>query len=146
MRTSGRRELDGVGALRSHQTERNNLGAGRNQVHLSVAKIVGQEIHSRRSHSTLVQLVCFQSQSSRIVHLLSEEVRPDVNRKTSEKQTSEDEVRLVVVRKKGEHPIHQVRRLLVPGEREGNQSFKPLIVIQRVQLDEASAENLVGFY
>ena len=117
---------------------------GRNQVHLSVAKIVGQEIHSRRRYSTLVQLVCFQSQSPRIVHLLTEEVRPDVNRETSEKQTSEDEVRLVVVGKEGEHPIHQVQWLLVSGKREGYQSFKPLIVIQRVQLDEALPEYFVG--
>ena len=36
---SGRRELDGVVALWSHLTERNNLDAGRKQVHLSVAEI-----------------------------------------------------------------------------------------------------------
>ena len=36
-----------------------------------------------------------------------EKVRTDVNRKTSEKQTSEDEVRLVVVGEEGEHPVHQ---------------------------------------
>ena len=113
LRTSGRGILGEAGAER-------NLGAGRNQVNLSIAKIVGQKINSRRRHPALVQFVCFQGHFPRIVHLLSEEVRPDVNRKTSEKQTSEDEVRLVVVGKEGEHPIHQVRRLLVPGESEGN--------------------------
>ena len=35
--------------------------------------------------------------------------------------SSEDEVRFVVIREKGEHPVHQVRRFLVPGERKGYQ-------------------------
>ena len=90
----------------------------------SIAKIIGEEIYSRRRNPTLVQLVCFQ-----ILYLLAEEVRSDVNRKASEKQPPEDEVRLVVVGEEGEHPVHQVRRLLVPGERKGYQSFKMLIVI-----------------
>ena len=43
--TPGRRNLDGVGKLRSPRTGR-NLGAGRNQVYLKrLTKIVGEEIH-----------------------------------------------------------------------------------------------------
>ena len=61
-----------------------------------------------------------------------------------EKQPPEDEVRLVVIGEEGEYPVHQVRRLLVSREREGYQSFKTLIVIQRVQLDKTLSEYFVG--
>ena len=59
----------------------------------------------------------------------------DIDGEALEKQPPEDEVRVVVIREKGEHPVHQVRRFLVPGERKGFQSLEPLIVIQRVEND-----------
>ena len=53
------------------------------------------------------------------VHLLSKlkldglilsrgEDAPDIYRKVSEKQPREYKVRLVVIRKKGQHPVHQI--------------------------------------
>ena len=66
-----------------------------------------------------------------------------INQEASKKQPPEDEVGFVVIRKKGEHPVHQVRRFLVPGERKGYQSLKSLIVIQRVESDEPFLEYTV---
>ena len=43
-----------------------------------------------------------------------------VDRKVSEKQTSEDKIGFVIIRKKGQYPVHQVRGFLVPRERERN--------------------------
>ena len=53
-----------------------------------------------------------------------------VDREASEKQTSEDKIEFVIIRKKGQHPVHQVRWFLVPRKRERNQSFESLIIIQ----------------
>ena len=55
-----------------------------------------------------MQLVCFQSHFDRIVHLLAEKVRPHVHRKTSQEQTSEDEIWLEIVWIKSEHSVHEV--------------------------------------
>ena len=61
----------------------------------------------------------------------------------SEKQPPEDEVGFVVIREKGEHPVHQMRRFLVPVERKRYQSLESLIVIQHVESDEEFPEYTV---
>ena len=71
-------------------------------------------------------------------------MRTDIDGEALEKQPPEDEVWSVVIREKGEHPVHQVRRFLVLGERKGYQSLEPLIVIQRVKSDEPFSEDTVG--
>ena len=68
-------------------------------------------------------------------------MRTNIDGEASEKQPPEDEVRFVVIRKKGEYPVHQVRRFLVPGEKKGYQSLESLIVVQRVESDEAFLED-----
>ena len=85
---------------------------------------------------------------SNTVHLLSkikleDLMRPDIYRKASEKQPPEDKPWLVVIRKKGQHPVHQMGRLLVPRERKGNQSFKTLIIVQRVERYKTILENTI---
>ena len=70
-------------------------------------------------------------------------MRTDINGEVSEKQPPEDEVRFVIIRKKGEHPVHQMRRFLVSGERKGYQCLESLIVIQCVESDETFMENTV---
>ena len=69
------------------------------------------------------------------VHLLSglelwdlipsrqEKMRTDINGEASEKQPPEDEVGFVIIRKKGEHPVHQMRGFLVSGEGKGYQDL-----------------------
>ena len=68
-------------------------------------------------------------------------MRTDINVEVSEKQPPEDEVGFVVIREKGEHPVHQMRRFLVPVERKGYQSLESLIVVQRIENDEAFSED-----
>ena len=63
-------------------------------------------------------------------------MRPDIYRESSEKQPSEDKVRFVVVRKQSKHPVHQMRWLLISGERERDQGLESLIIIQLVEHDE----------
>ena len=70
-------------------------------------------------------------------------MRTDINGEASEKQPPEDEVGFVITRKNGEHPVHQMRRFLVSGERKGYQCLKSLIVIQRVESNETFLENTV---
>ena len=67
----------------------------------------------------------------------------DINGKASEKQSHEDEVGFVIIRKKGKHPVHQMRRFQVSGERKGYQCLESLIVIQRVECDEMFTENTI---
>ena len=70
-------------------------------------------------------------------------MRKYIYREASEKQPPEDEVWFVIIRKKGEHPVHQMRRFLVSGERKGYQCLESLIVIQCVESDETFMENTV---
>ena len=58
-----------------------------------------------------------------------------------EETTPKDEVGFVIIRKKGEHPIHHMRRFLVSRERKGYQCLELLIVIQCVEGDETFTEN-----
>ena len=60
-----------------------------------------------------------------------------------EKQPPKDEVGFVIIRKKGEHPVHQMRGFLVLGEGKGYQGLESLIVIQRIECDETLTENTV---
>ena len=70
-------------------------------------------------------------------------MRTDINGEAWEKQPPEDEVRFVIIRKKGEHPVHQMRRFLVSGEGKRYQGLESLIVIQCVERDEMLTENSV---
>ena len=63
-------------------------------------------------------------------------MQPDIYKEALEKLPAEDKVRFVVIRKQSEHPVHQMRRLLISGERERNQGLELLIIIQRVECDE----------
>ena len=47
----------------------------------------------------LIKLVCFKGQGSRIRYFLAEKMRPDVYRKALEKQTLEDKIWFVIIRK-----------------------------------------------
>ena len=57
------------------------------------------------------------------------------HREASEKQPPEEKVWFVVVRKQSEHPVHQMRWLLISGERERDQGLKSLIIVQHVERD-----------
>ena len=67
-----------------------------------------------------------------------------IDQEASEKQPPEEEIGLVVIREEGKHPVHQMRRFLVPGERKGYQSLKTLIVVQLVESDQTLPENFIG--
>ena len=67
----------------------------------------------------------------------------DINGEASEKQIPEDDVGFVIIRKKGQHPVHQMRGFLVSGEVKGYQGLEWLIVIQRVERGEMLTENAV---
>ena len=73
---------------------------------------------------------------------LAEKMRTDINGEASEKQPPEDEAGFVIIRKKGEHHVHQMRGFL-SGEGKGYQGLKSLIIIQRVERDEMLTENTV---
>ena len=49
-----------------------------------------------------------------------------------QEQTSKDKIWLVIIWEKSIHPVHEVRRLLTPREREKYQSFEPLIIVERI--------------
>ena len=70
-------------------------------------------------------------------------MRTDINGEALEKQPPEDEVGFVIIRKKGKHPVHQMRGFLVSGERKGYQGLELLIIIQRLERDETLTENTV---
>ena len=68
-------------------------------------------------------------------------MRTDINGEVSEKQPPGDKVGVVIIRKKGKHPVHQMRGFVVSGEGKGYQGLKSLIVIQHVEHDETLTEN-----
>ena len=57
----------------------------------------------------------------------------DINGEASEKQPPEDEIGFVIFRKKGQHPVHQMRGFLVSGEGKVYQGLKFLIIFQGVE-------------
>ena len=66
-----------------------------------------------------------------------------IYREASEKQPPEDEIWFVIIRKKGQHPVYQMRGFLVPRERKGYQSLKTLIVVQGIERYKMLSENSV---
>ena len=70
-------------------------------------------------------------------------MRPNIDWETSQIQTSEDEVGFVDIRQEGQHPVHQMRGLPVPSEREGYQFLESLIVIEGVEGYQPFSKNLV---
>ena len=68
-------------------------------------------------------------------------MRLDIYGESLEKQPPEDKVWFVVVRKQSEHPVHQMRRLLISRERERDQGLESLIIVQRVERDETLSQN-----
>ena len=70
-------------------------------------------------------------------------MRSNINRERSKEQSLEDEVRLVVIWEESQHPVHYVQGFLISGERKGDQSLEPLIIIQGVKLYQTLSENLL---
>ena len=70
-------------------------------------------------------------------------MRRYIDGEASEKQPPEDEVGFVIIRKKGKHPVHQMRGFLAPGERTRYQGLESLIIVQRVERYETLTENTV---
>ena len=70
-------------------------------------------------------------------------MRPDFYREALEKQPPEDKVRSVVIRKQSKHPVHQMRWLLITGERKREQGLESLIIVQGVECDETLTENTI---
>jgi len=64
---------------------------------------------------TLVQFIGFETQSTRIGDAFLQEMGANLGRQTSKKKSSEDESWFVILGKQGKHPVHEVRRLLIPG-------------------------------
>ena len=54
----------------------------------------------------------------------------NLDRKTTEEQIPKDEVGLEVVRKKREHPVHEMRWLLVSSQQKIYKSFESLIIVE----------------
>ena len=50
----------------------------------------------------------------------------------------------IIIRKESKHPVHQVRRLLFPGERERDQGLKMLIIVQLIERYKMLSENSIG--
>ena len=67
----------------------------------------------------------------------------NINRETSQEQSAEDEVRLVVTWEEGQHPVHQMQGFLVASKRKRHQSLELLIIVQGVESDQSLSENLV---
>ena len=47
----------------------------------------------------------------------------------------EDKIWIIIIWEKSEHPVHEMRRFLIPGERERNPRFESLIIVERVRSD-----------
>ena len=47
-------------------------------------------------------------------------------------QLPEDKVWFIIIRKESKHPVHQMRRLLISGERERDLGLKMLIIVQLI--------------
>ena len=50
----------------------------------------------------------------------------------------------VIIWRKRKHPIHEVRGLLIPSEREGYLSFEPLIIIERIKCGQTIFQYFIG--
>ena len=70
-------------------------------------------------------------------------MRKDIYGESSKKQPTEDKVRFVGVRKQSKHPVHQMRQLLISGEREKDQGLESLITVQQKERDETLAVNTI---
>ena len=79
----------------------------------------------------------------RIQNLLAEKMRRDVDRETSKKQSSENEIWFVIIRKKGQKKVHQMCGFLINQERQGDQSLKMLLIIQSIKHYETLPENFI---
>ena len=49
----------------------------------------------------------------------------------------------IIIRKESKHPVHQVRQLLISGERKRDQGLETLIIVQRIKCYKTLSENSI---
>ena len=109
----------------------------------NILRGAGNHVNSWRGNSTLINLVCFQSQGYRIWKVVSQQVSSNVGGQPLQKSSAEKKARLVAKRKQGEHIRHELWRFHVAGERKVRDCFIPLKIVESKQSQQSALQGFV---